>query len=144
MKTSITCLLANLAVSFIVMSSAVGSDRDVAQAQWLKSATQELQSRGAPSTELMHTLQPGQWAGHGFILFTNGWASFAYHTFHDSEEIGDVALLRTSDGIFYVSHFHFCVGEAEFWAPHKIQPKDFSQFLELYGAKQDWKKKPDA
>ena len=109
-----------------------------AQAQWLENERQTLASRAAPSAGLVQTFRPGDWAGQGYLVFSNGWASFAFHTFHDSEKIGDIALLRTSEGVFYTSHFHFCVGETEFSS--QPQPRDVSQFLEIYGAKQGWSK----
>jgi hypothetical protein len=109
-----------------------------AQAQWLENARQTLASRNAPTADIVHTFRSGNWAGQGYLTFSNGWASFDFHTFHDSEKIGDIALLRTSDGVYYTSHFHFCVGETEFSS--QPQPRDISQFLEIYGAKQGWTK----
>ena len=137
MKMRVTFLLVFLIASTIAILFCA---RRHAQAQWLKSAAQELQSRGTPPADLMHTLPMGRWAGNGYILFSNGWAAFACHTFHDSEKIGDVALLRTPDGVLYVSHFHFCIGETEYYG--WPQPRDFSSFLEIFGAKQGWKRKP--
>jgi len=60
----------------------------------------------------MHTLPMGRWAGNGYILFSNGWAAFACHTFHDSEKIGDVALLGHLME-FLCQPFHFCIGETD-------------------------------
>jgi hypothetical protein len=114
--------------------------------QWLQSARQDLQKRGAPSPELIRSIQSGHWAGGGYLLFSNGWASFAWHSSHESERyggrIGNIALLRTPEGDFYVSHFHFCLGEAEFQGQNKTQPKDLSQFLEIYGTEQQWRREP--
>lgn len=114
-------------------------------AQWLQHAMEETQKQGAPASGLFRSFQPKQWAGHGYLLFSNGWAVFISHSSHDSEmcggRIGNIALLRTSDGDFYVSDFHFCMGDAEFHGSDKIQPRDFSQFLELYGGEQKWRKK---
>lgn len=108
-----------------------------AQAVWLWSQVQKLQNRSAPpSTVITNKSELRLWAKDGYLVFSNGWAAFACHTFHDSEEIGDIALLRTTDGIFYVSHYHFCCGETIFDCGD--QPKDFSQFLEAFGAKQNW------
>lgn len=144
MKIPNPLLLAFLVGCIVALSHAAAAENKAEQALWIKKTTQKLQDRGAPSAELMHTLKPGQWAGHGYLLFSNGWASFACHTIHDSEEIGDVALLRTSDGAIYISHYHFCVGEGEFWFSHRAQPKNFSKFLELkIFSGQGWKRKTD-
>ena len=113
-----------------------------AQAIWLWSSVQELQNRGSPPADFAKGLDPDVWVSHGFLVFSNGWASFTFHTIHDSEDIGDIALLRTSDGIFYVSYFHFCVGEAEFSSQR--HPKDIAEFLELFGARHGWKRGPGA
>ena len=113
-----------------------------AQAQWLENAKHTLAGRTAPSHDLVHTFRPAAWADQGYLIFSNGWAAFAFHTFHDSRKVGDIALLRTSDGVCYVSHYHFCVGEDEFFG--QPQPRDVAQFLKIYGAKQGWKKQPDA
>jgi len=135
MKPRIIISLVLIIVSLVAAS--IYSHRH-AQAQWLENERQTLVSRGAPAADLVHTFRPGDWAGQGYLIFSNGWASFAFHTFHDSTKIGDVALLRTSEGVFYVSHFHFCVGETEFTS--QPQPRDVSQLLEIYGAKQGWTK----
>jgi hypothetical protein len=139
MKSRIAILLAFLIASSIAVL--FHTHRHV-QTLWLENASQTLASRGAPPADLIRTFRPGNWAGNGYILFSNGWAAFACHTFHDSEKIGDVALLRTPDGVLYVSHFHFCIGEMEFF--QQAQPRDFQRFLQIYGTKQGWKRKPDA
>jgi hypothetical protein len=108
-----------------------------AQAIWLWSEVQRLQNLGAPPMTLATNREPNAWSKDGFLVFSNGWAAFACHTIHDpdSENIGDIALLRTSDGIIYVSYYHFCCGEWTF--DTEDRPRDFSQFLEVYGAKQN-------
>ena len=109
-----------------------------AQSQWLQTTIKTLEKRGSPSANLVQAFRPDAWAGEGYILFSNGWAQFACHTFHDSEKIGDIAAIRTPDNIIYVSHFHFCISESEYYG--LPQPKDFAQFLEIFGPKQGWKK----
>lgn len=109
-----------------------------AQAAWLRSQAQHLQNLGAPPMMLATNREPNDWAKDGFLVFSNGWAAFTCHTIHDSdaENIQDIALLRTADGDFYVSRYHFCMGETTFTT--KDRPGDFSQFLALYGAEQGW------
>jgi hypothetical protein len=137
MKSRIAILLAFLIVSSIAI---LFYTHRHAQTLWLENASRTLAGRGAPPANLVHTFRPGDWAGQGYLVFSNDWASFAFHTFHDSTKIGDIALLRTSDGVLYVSHFHFCIGETEYYG--WPQPRDFSSFLEIFGAKQGWKRKP--
>jgi hypothetical protein len=107
-----------------------------AQAVWLWEEVQHLQNLGAPSLASATNRESGFWAKDGFLIFSNDWAAFSCHTFHDSEDIGDVALIRTSTGVFYVSYYHFCCGESTF--DSEDRPKDFLQFLELFGARQNW------
>ena len=137
-----------LALLFWILSPAIFARRhhadSRAQAVWLWSEVQDLQNRGTPSASLVTNIESRAWAKNGsrvwaesgFLVFSNGWASFACHTIHDSEDIGDVALLRTSDGVFYVSYYHFCMGEGSFAATE--QPKDFPQFLEFFEVDQKW------
>jgi hypothetical protein len=107
-----------------------------AQAVWLWSAVQKLQNLGAPSPNVTTNLDASWWAKDGFLVFSNGWVSFAYHTFHDSEDIGDIALLRTPEGVFFVSYYHFCLGATTF--DTRDQPKDFSEFMQVFGTEQKW------
>jgi cytochrome c1 len=125
-------------VSFL--SGRHGRVSERAQAQWLASACQTLTSQKPPAAELSHNFLEGSWAGDGYLIFSNGCAACAFHTFHESEKIGDIALLRTSDGVFFTSHFHFCVGELEFL--NEPQPRDFPEFLKIYGGKHGWIKSP--
>ncbi len=110
--------------------------------QWLQHAVEELQKRSTPSAELIQSPSRKEWADNGYLLFTNGWAAFMSHSSHDSQKIGDIGLLLTSDGVFYTNDFHYCMGESEYHGGKQTQPKDFAHFFELYGVKQEWKKKP--
>lgn len=138
----VTCLVAiSLTVGRYVVSRH-------AQALWLENARKTLAGRSAPPADLIQTIRStdwrgdGAWAGHGYLVFTNGWASFAFNTFHESTKIGDIALLRTSDGAYYISHYHFCMGESEF--NDVPMPMNFSQFLGTFGVQQGWTRKPQA
>src|SRR5262245_6087506 len=91
---------------------------EMTREQWIRETLVELRQSPPPpgdiSTHLTAKLPDGvsevMWAGAGYMIFEDGWARFIHHTFHSSERIGDVALLRASDGSIYVSRFHFCVG----------------------------------
>ena len=116
--------------------------RHTSQAGWIHTTVRILQSWPPPSPEIKLAAK-GDWAVNvgdrrGYLLFVDSWAVFAAHTLHASERIGDVALLQASDGAIYISHFHFCVGLGEF--SDQPQPKDLQDFLQEYGAKQQWQR----
>jgi hypothetical protein len=130
-----------LAIALLVVLPALHATRKAdkrAQAIWLWSEVQHLQNLGAPPLALATNREPKAWAQDGFLVFSNGWAAFVYRTIHspDPENIKDIALLRTSDGVFYVSYHHFCLGMAMYDA--EARPRDFSQFLEIYGVEEKW------
>jgi len=91
-------------------------------------------------------MRDGEWVAiagdHAYMLFTDGWAVFVAHTFHDSERIGDVALLRASDGTLYISHFHFCVGVTEYVGSPR--PQNIQGFLQKYKDIHGWKRIPNS
>lgn len=109
------------------------------RAQWLQQATQQLGKLGPPSPDLKPVEHP--WISRDYMLFSNDWASYAVHTAHASPTIGDVALLRTPDGSFYISDHHFCMGmHGDYGAPDQPRPTDFTHFLKLYGSSHRWMK----
>jgi hypothetical protein len=114
--------------------------------RWIRTALKELQQMPPPPADFAASLGDGEWAGQRYLLFTNGWACFSYHTFHASERVGDIGLLRASDGSLYIAHFHFCVGLTEYSQrvlPSERQqprPRDMAHFIELYGPKHGWKR----
>ncbi len=115
-----------------------------ARERWIRSATRQLRQVPPPPASLGSSLGSGEWAGEGYILFTNGWACFRSHTFHASEEVGDIGLLRASDGSFYICHFHFCLGLGAYWTATwagvkpRPRPRDIRHFIEIYGPTQGW------
>ena len=119
--------------------------RQTGQAAWIHATTSALRDYSGPSTSLK-PVRSGEWvvnAGdHGYMLFSDGWAIFVAHTFHESERIGDVALLRTSDGGLYISHFHFCVGVTEYVG--RPRPQNIQDFLRKYGGVHGWKRIPNS
>ena len=143
----IITVVALVAVSTVLL---VWRPWEMTRERWIHSAMQRLREMPPPPTNLVTSVGEGDWAGKGYMLFSNGWACFSYHTFHESERVGDIALLRASDGSFYVCHFHFCVGLGEYWQSvrppeeRQLQPRDIGHFIELYEKKQGWKRLPDA
>ncbi|MGC3961552.1 MAG: hypothetical protein QM813_27600 [Verrucomicrobiota bacterium] len=110
--------------------------------QWLQHAITQLEKRGAPPTTLTLAPDRKEWAAKGYLLFVKGWAAFESHSSHDSARIGDIGLLRTSDGAFYTNDFHYCLGESEYHGSKQAQPNNFLDFLERYGNTQKWKQLP--
>lgn len=121
------------------------------QSLWVAHATKELDQRGAPPACLVQSLESNQWVSEAskFFVFSNGWASYAYSTMHESSAIGDVALLRTSDGAVYICHYHFCSGPGYLYCLSETRPKDFDELLKLCETEERmpklrWKKIRDA
>ncbi len=118
----------------------------LAREQWLLSTKASLSEAANPTAVTMPLPEGEDWAALDVIRFSDGWARFACHTFHDSERIGDIALLRASDGTFYISDFHFCVGILEYsqqlleLAKRQPPPKNIGHFIEQYGPVHGWKK----
>ena len=122
--------------------------------RWIRSAMRQLRQAPPPPTSLAPSLSSKEWTldydGQGYIFFTNGWAWFATHTVESSKRVGDIGLLRASDGSFYICHHHFSYGVGAYlqWpkANDKQQPRprDIRHFIELYGQTQGWKRIPDA
>ena len=117
--------------------------------RWIRNSVVQLRQMPPPPAGLASSLGQGEWAGQGYLLFTNGWACFASTTFHSSERVGDIGLLRASDGSFYICHFHFCVGLLEYRQdirrPEERQgrPQDIGQFIEHYGKINGWERLAD-
>jgi hypothetical protein len=120
--------------------------RVVQQDRWMQHSIKQLHQKEAPPASLANALPEGVWAKDGYLLFTNGWAAFTSHTFHDSLLLGDVAVLVASDGSTYLSHYHFCITEGEY--RFRPRPRDIGESIGIYGRMQSWKKisnaQPDA
>lgn len=141
--------LIGFALLLIVIAAGLWRPWEETREDWIRKTKLELSQRPAPPADFEKTLEPGQWAGGGYVLFENGWAAFASHTIHYSERIGDVALLRAADGTLYESRFHFCTGTLAFWQREDdpelriSRPRDIAHFLALYGEKHRWKRLAD-
>jgi len=64
--------------------------------------------------------------------------------------VGDIGLLRDSEGSYYICQYHFCVGLHEYWQQvrppqeQRPRPRDIGHFIELYGQTNGWKRIPAA
>jgi hypothetical protein len=47
--------------------------------------------------------------------------------------------LRTSDGLWFISHIHHCFGTGEYQS-RRPRPRDMADFLESYGTVYGWKR----
>jgi hypothetical protein len=131
-------LLSGLAISLLVALCIVKPWRMTRQ-QWITKTTAELRSMGPPPSPLVQGLKNGWWVTQHYLIFSNDWACFACNTFHDSERIGDVGLLLSSTGQFYISRHHFCTGLPE--DPTEKRPANLPDFFHLY-EKHNWAKVP--
>jgi hypothetical protein len=84
------------------------------------------------------------WILPDYLIFSNGWAAYRIHTIHDGKDVGDTTVLRTSDGNYYLSHLHFCVGIIEDMEASlslnksSPPPADAKDFIEHFGKRQEW------
>jgi hypothetical protein len=149
-----TAVLATLSVGIIAIvlsgiffPSSRGSFSVEAQRRWMVKAVQELSKVAPPSFESKPSTNAWEntWLGHPeYLLFSNDWAAYRINTIHDIPEIGDITVLRSSDGRFYSSRMHYCVGIGEWMDPEPMSdrqspaPSDLTDFLEHVGRLQHW------
>ena len=73
------------------------------------------------------------WLSPHLILMTNGeWIVYANISWHEDERIHDLFLGRASNGNWYYSTFHFCVGMQVLEDVQKGQPASVALFAEKY------------
>jgi len=115
-----------------------------AQQDWIQKSVQELAMAVPPPVAPIRKPDDTWWNTPGYLLFSNGWAAYTLHTIHNGEAVGDTSVLRTSDGDFYLSETHFCVGIGELLSsesdrdPNSPRPADAQDFFEHYGNFQGW------
>jgi len=77
-----------------------------------------------------------------YFLFTNGWATYDLHSVHAMDGLGDLAMLRLSDGRLYFSKLHYCMGITDMMQPsgpeQSTQPANADDFLKGVGRYQQW------
>lgn len=104
---------------------------------WIQSAFDELQKTPPPKGG------PGfgkdylpVWTSDSYLIFTNGWAAYKYHSFHANDGLYDFTVMRLSDGRFFISKRHFCTGMINEMAGRATndltQPLDANEFLNTY------------
>ncbi len=148
LKIGVVTLGAVLAVLLILPLLHQGSYRVNAERQWILQTVQELLQTAPPSfppSSGTNTSRKDPWWAHpNYLIFSNGWAAYKIHTIHDSDDVGDITVLRSSGGAFYCSREHYCVGITEWMepSPHADEqiaaPSDLADFLQHYGRAQRW------
>lgn len=114
------------------------------QRQWIQNAVAEMANLPMPTLNTNLIGHEVAWILPQALVFSNGWAAYKTHTIHEGNDVGDVAVLRTSDGLFYVSHTHFCAGITGLMEPSPYdeepcaQPADAGNFLAGVGRFQGW------
>lgn len=146
MKRS-TWVVIGILLAAIMTSLLVWRPWEMTREQWIHEAKLQLQNVPPPPANLINSLGSEQWAKSGYLFFTNGWARIISHTIHDSERVGDVALLRSSNGTLFMSRFHFCTGEYEYFVLGSVpgeadvsegKPADIQHFIQRFGKRHDW------
>jgi hypothetical protein len=118
------------------------------QWQWILQAVQDLSQAAPPSlppASGTNTSRENSWWGHpNYLIFSNGWAAYRINSIHDGPDVGDIAVLRTSEGAFYYSNQHYCAGITESMDPMPgakeeiAAPSDLKDFLEHDARPQRW------
>jgi hypothetical protein len=111
------------------------------EVEWIQKATRQLQQVGTPPIEVIQGAVTGRWATEKWLIFTNGWAGYAMHSWHENDGMDDIALLRTSEGSFYLSRCHLCCGITSELRPsdgETTRPADAKDFIERRARRQEW------
>lgn len=111
---------------------------------WTQAAFAALQHVHPPPAERLQSAENAQWLGSDYLVFSNGWAAYKLHSWHANDGMGDIALMKTSDGPVYFSDFHFCGGittdmELQPNGEIKTRPRDAKDFLKHYANRQSWR-----
>ena len=111
------------------------------QREWICQRIAELRQIGPPSDDSEQRASYSPWITPRYLIFSNSWAAYRIHTSHSSRLIGEVALLRTSDGRIYSSKLHYCVGIADWMLRSEGEipcPADADDFFGNQGKRQQW------
>jgi hypothetical protein len=109
---------------------------------WTRMAMSQLRNLTPPPAATLWSASNGNWVVGSYLVFSNDWAAFTNHSLHESDELGEIALLRTSDGRVFRTKHHFCNDINEFMIEaeqnRKPQPRDLQDFFNLYGTNKNW------
>lgn len=132
---------------------------------WIQETVRQIQKSPNPAPDLIQTASTGRWeTAHSqtgsYLIFSNGWAACKTHSWHRNDGMDDMTVLKMSDGIFYLSRYHFesgiqndtlsrpikgaesgasdAVETASLISDHPPQPANVKDFLENGGRWQGW------
>jgi hypothetical protein len=111
------CVLAVLFVAFSLRRQWLETTVIKQECEWVWLNARQLAEAGPPSAELQNGAITGRWVQQGYLLFSNGWAGYRIHTTHACDGLGNMALVRTPDGVLYLSKLHYCGGIGEWMVP---------------------------
>jgi hypothetical protein len=98
---------------------------------WMQTAIHQLSRTPPPSPDLGWGTNTLDWITPDYLVFSNGWAVYKMHWFHENDGMRDMAFLRGPDGALYFTRRHFCGGGLE-PGKNKVRPRDLKEFLEKY------------
>jgi len=134
------CSVLLLAVAGVVVFFRPPSLESSARREWKQKSIAEISARVAdpawPSNELARLSaarsdQDESWLSDHMILMRNGdWLAYAGICHKQDRRIHDFFLARGSDGQWYYSTYHFCVGMAVLRVEE--QPQDLAGFARTY------------
>jgi hypothetical protein len=97
--------------------------RRSSDATWLAAEIDSLKTSSA-----LHPSDGGAWVSDHLLLMRNGeWIGYASKCSKEDGRIHDIFLGRASDGKWYYSTYHFCVGMLELRVEE--QPDDLTHFI---------------
>ena len=100
--------------------------RRTSDAAWLAAETNLLKTNAAPDPS-----DSAAWLSDRLILMKNGeWMVYASKCSKEDRRIHDIFVGRASDGKWYYSTYHFCVGMVSL--KMEDQPDDLSRFIGNY------------
>jgi hypothetical protein len=100
--------------------------RSTSDAAWLAAETNRLKTNAAPDPS-----DSAAWLSDRLILMKNGeWMIYASKCSKEDRRIHDIFVGRGSDGKWYYSTFHFCLGMVSLRMDD--QPENLTKFGEIY------------
>jgi len=102
-------------------------DQKVHDTRWLESELLELKKQSVADSE--------RWVSENMILATNGdWIVCASKCSKEDWKIHDIFIGRASDGKWYYSTYHFCVGKMVL--KMETQPASLKDFVQSYSLRE--------
>ena len=110
-------------------------DQAIAKVDQRAKDQQALQSEidGLKATFATTRPAPGSWVGEDVLVMKNGdWIAYENICSKEDARIHDLFIGRGSDGKWYYSTFHFCIGMTVLRHMEEWQPDSLAQFADAY------------